>query len=89
MSKSSVRQLAFGFFISMLSARRCRPGICVLCGGLLSRGGILCTVELIGFVCLQLFARELARGWTSAGNEVLAFQRLELFQQREYSGPLD
>lgn len=30
---------------------------------------------------VQLFARELARGWTSAGNDTLAFQRLGLFEK--------
>ena len=32
---------------------------------------------------LQLFARELAKGWTSAGNQVLQFQTRNLFQPRD------
>ena len=34
-------------------------------------------------VVLQLFARELAAGWTSIGNQVLQFQERHLFRESD------
>ena len=48
------------------------------------RGAAMIRVILRGVdVWLQMFARELAKGWTSWGNEVLKFQTLDNFVARE------